>query len=148
MGCQLPDCGRVGPRGISEPVYPVGNAQAPISGSVLVGAAGAGNRVAPVTSTYFEFAVPADADDAAMIAQATQLLPADIDLYLQRELSPGVWSGDLASATSSSLTDEVLSTGRLLAGSGYRIEVHNWAGPPNSVPLELTFFNSEGVAGT
>jgi len=137
-----------GPRGISEPVYPVGNAQAPISGSVLVGAAGAGNRVAPVTSTYFEFAVPADADDAAMIAQATQLLPADIDLYLQRELSPGVWSGDLASGTSGSLTDEVLDTGRLLAGSRYRIEVHNWAGPPNSVPLQLTFFNSEGVAGT
>ncbi|HEU0245848.1 MAG TPA: hypothetical protein VFR38_02065 [Gaiellaceae bacterium] len=137
-----------GPRGITDPVSPAGNAQAPISGSVLVGAPGAGNRVAPVTSTYFEFAVTAGADDAAMIAQATQLLPGDIDLYLQRELSPGVWSGDLASGTSSSLADEVLESGRLLSGSRYRIEVHNWGGPPNSVPLQLTFFNSEGVAGT
>jgi hypothetical protein len=137
-----------GPSRISEPVFPVGNAQAPISGSVLVLAPGAGERVAPVTSTYFEFAVPAGADDAAMIAQASQLLPADIDLYLQRELAPGVWTGDLASGTSGSLTDEVLESGRLQGGSRYRIEVHNWAGPPNSVPLELTFFNSAGVAGT
>lgn len=136
-----------GPRGVSDPVHPVGTAQAPISGNVLVGAPGAGNRVAPVTSTYFEFSVPADADDAAMIAQATPQLPADIDVYLQRQLADGSWSGDLASGTSGSLTDEVLQSGRLVGGN-YRLELHNWAGPPNTVELELTFFNSEGVAGT
>jgi hypothetical protein len=134
--------GRVG---TSEPA-PAGTAQPPISGSVIVAAPGAGNRVAPLTSAYLQFSVPADADDAAMIAQATPLAPADIDLYLQRQLADGSWSGDLASGTSSSLTDEVLESGRLLAGT-YRIEAHNWAGPPNSIGLELTFFNSAGVPG-
>jgi hypothetical protein len=76
------------------------------------------------------------------------MLPADIDLYLQRQLAGGGWSGDLASGTSGSLTDEVLQSGRLLPGNRYRVEAHNWAGPPNSVDLQLTFFNSEGVAGT
>ncbi|MGH3066152.1 MAG: hypothetical protein ACRDOF_07575 [Gaiellaceae bacterium] len=135
-------------QGGSEPAPVVGTAQPPISTTVLVGASGAGNRVAPVTSTYFEFSVPANADDAAMIVQATPTLPADIDLYLQRQLPDGTWSGDLASGTSGSLTDEVLQSGRLLAGSTYRVEAHNWAGPPNTIALELTFFNSEGVAGT
>lgn len=133
--------------GSTEPA-PAGTAQSPISSTVLVGAAGAGQRVAPVTSTHFEFSVPVGADDAAMIAQATPTLPADIDLYLQRQLADGSWSGDLASGTSGSLTDEVLQSGRLLAGSRYRVELHNWAGPPNAVALELTFFNSDGVAGT
>jgi hypothetical protein len=135
-------------QGGSELPPPAGTAQPPISTTVLVGAAGAGNRVAAVTSTYFEFAVPANADDAAMLAQVTPTLPADIDLYLQRQLADGTWSGDLASGTSGSLTDEVLQSGRLLAGSTYRLELHNWAGPPNTVAVELTFFNSDGVAGT
>jgi hypothetical protein len=135
-------------QGGSEPPPPAGTAQPPISTTVLMGAAGAGNRVAPVTSTYVEFAVPANADDAAMLAQVTPTLPADIDLYLQRQLADGTWSGDLASGTSGSLTDEVLQSGRLLPGSNYRLELHNWAGPPNTVAVELTFFNSEGVAGT
>ena len=99
-----------------------------------------------MTSAYFQFSVPADADDAAMIAQATPLLPADVDLYLQQQQADGTWSGDLASGTSSSLSDEVLESGRLTAGT-YRVEVHNWSGPPDSVGLELTFFNSAGVPG-
>jgi hypothetical protein len=134
--------------GASDPAEPVGTAQAPISTSILVGAAGAGNRVAPLTSTYFEFSVPAGADNASMVAQATPLLPADIDLYLQRQLPDGTWSGDVASGTSGSLSDEVLTSGRLLAGSTYRLEAHNWAGPPNTLDLELTFYNSAGVPGT
>jgi hypothetical protein len=82
-----------------------------------------------------------------MVAQATPLLPADLDLYLQKQLAGGAWSGDLASGTSGSLTDEVLESGRLDAGSRYRIEVHNWAGAPGTAGLELTFFNSAGVPG-
>ena len=133
---------------VTDPAYPVGNAQAPISGTVTVAAAGAGERVAPVTSAYLQFTVPDGADDASMIAQAAPTLPADIDLYLQRQLADGSWSGDIASGTSGSLTDEVLQSGRLLPGNTYRLEAHNWAGPPNTIPLDLTFFNSEGVAGT
>jgi hypothetical protein len=127
----------------------VGTAQSPISGSVLVPGPGAGNRVAPLTSAYLEFTAAADADNGGgVLVQATPALPADIDLYLQRQLDDGTWSGDLASGTSSSLTDESLTGGGLLAGSRYRIDVHNWAGPPSLVELELTFFNSAGVAGT
>jgi len=131
----------------TEPAPTAGTAQPPVSGSVLISAPGAGNRVGSVTSGYLQLSVPADADDAALIAQATPLAPADIDLYLQRQLADGTWSGDLASGTSSSLSDEVLESGRLLAGNTYRVEAHNWSGPPDSVALELTFFNSAGVPG-
>jgi hypothetical protein len=116
---------KVGKRIAVEPAPTTGTAQAPISTTVAVAAPGAGQRVVGVTSSVFEFDVPAGADDAAMVAQATPLLPADLDLYLQRQLAGGAWSGDLASATSGSLTDEVLESGRLVAGSRYRIEVHN-----------------------
>jgi hypothetical protein len=138
---------KVGRKVVEEPAPPTsGNAQSPISTTVTVLAPGAGQRVVGVTSSVFEFDVPAGADDAAMVAQATPLLPADLDMYLQRQTGPGVWSGDLASGTSGSLTDEVLQSGRLDAGR-YRIEVHNWAGAPGTADLQLTFFNSAGAPG-
>jgi hypothetical protein len=139
---------RVGRRVVTEPAPAAGTAQSPISTSVLVGAPGAGNRVVGVTSSVVEFTVPAGADDAGMTAQVTPLLPADTDLYLQRQLDDGTWSGDLASGTSGSLTDEVLESGRLLAGSRYRVEVHNWGGAPGTAGVQLTFYNSAGVPGT
>jgi uncharacterized protein len=41
-----------------------------------------------------------------------------------------------------------MTTGRLNPGT-YRIEVHNWAGPPgNQVPLKATFYNTAGEPGT
>jgi hypothetical protein len=137
---------KVGRKVVEEPAQAPGTAQPPISTTVTVLAPGAGERVVGVTSSTFEFDVPAGADDAAMVAQLIPLLPADIDLYLQRQTAPGVWSGDLASATSGSLTDEVLESGRLDAGR-YRIEVHNWAGAPGTADLQLTFFNSAGEPG-
>jgi hypothetical protein len=138
---------KVGRKIVEETAPPTtGTAQSPISTTVTVLAPGAGERVVGVTSSAFEFDVPAGADDAAMVAQATPLLPADLDLYLQRQTGPGVWSGDLASGTSGSLTDEVLESGRLEAGR-YRIEVHNWAGAPGTADLRLTFFNSAGQPG-
>jgi hypothetical protein len=130
----------------AAPPPTAGTAQPPISTTVTVGAPGGGQRVVGVTSSVFEFDVPAGVDDAAMVAQATPLLPADLDLYLQRQIAPGAWSGDLASGTSGSLTDEVLESGRLEAGR-YRIEVHNWAGAPGTAGLQLTFFNSAGAPG-
>jgi hypothetical protein len=139
---------KVGRRIADEPAPTAGTAQPPISTTVTVLAPGAGQRVVGATSSVFEFDVPAGADDAAMLAQATPLLPADLDLYLQRQLAGGAWSGDLASGTSGSLTDEVLESGRLAAGSRYRIEVHNWAGAPGPADLQLTFFNSAGVPGS
>jgi hypothetical protein len=138
---------KVGRRIAEEPAPTAGTAQAPISTTVTVLAPGAGERIVGVTSAVFEFDVPAAADDAGMVAQLTPLLPADVDLYLQQQVAPGTWSGDLASGTSGSLTDEVLESGRLVAGSRYRIEVHNWAGAPGTADLQLTFFNSAGEPG-
>ena len=127
---------------------PIGTAQPPIEGSVLVPAPGAGERVGGVTSAYFEFESLAGADNDLLEVRATPALPADVDLYLQRQLSDGSWSGDLASATSSALDGETLVGGPLGAGR-YRVEVHNWAGPPAlEVQLQLTFYNGAGEPGT
>jgi len=67
--------------------------------------------------------------------------------YLQRRNGDGSWSGDLAVGGSSSTESETLESGRLAPGR-YRLETHNWAGPPGTaVALELTFFDSSGHQG-
>jgi predicted acyl esterase len=125
-----------------------GPAQAPFEASVTTAAPGAGNRVDGVTSQFAEFEVPAGVDNAKAVVEATPGLPADLDLYLQRRAADGSWSADIASGTSSELTGETMTTTRLGPGT-YRIEVHNWAGPPgNDVALRTTFYNSAGAAGT
>ena len=53
----------------------------------------------------------------------------------------------MASGASGELTGETMTTTRLGPGT-YRIEVHNWAGPPgNQVSLSTTFYNSAGEPG-
>ena len=137
-----------GPAPQEEPVV-VGTAQSPTTGTVVVPGSGAGNvRLAPVTSAHFEFVSDPNADNGGgLVVEAFPLLPADIDLYLQRQLADGSWSGDLSSGTSGALDYETLTSGRLLPGSRYRIEAHNWLGAPTAVTLELRFFNSAGVEG-
>jgi hypothetical protein len=132
-----------------EPPPVVGTAPGPISQTVIVPSPGAGERVVGVTSGTVEFTVPEGADVARMSALATPNLPADVDLYFQRQLADGSWSSDLVSGTSGSLTEETLDTARLLPGSRYRVEAHLWAGAPaTQVAMQLTFYNSAGVAGT
>jgi predicted acyl esterase len=132
---------------LEQGAAPSGPAQAPFSGSVTTGAAGAGVRTA-ATSSYLEFEVPAGVDNAKAVVEATATLPADLDLYLQRRQADGTWGADAASGASSELTGETMTTGRLTAGT-YRIEVHNWAGPPgNQVPVTATFYNTAGEPGT
>jgi uncharacterized protein len=122
-------------------------AQDPIEGSVTPAAPGAGVRQAGVTSAHFEFTAVEGADNARMSALATPAAPADVDLYLQRRNADGTWTGDLAVGGSGSTESETLETGRLQPGT-YRLEVHNWAGPPGTeVALELTFYDSAGRAG-
>jgi predicted acyl esterase len=126
---------------------PSGPAQAPFGTHVVTKAPGAGTRVADVTSQYLGFAVPEGVDNATATFTAATELPADIDLYLQRRLSDGSWSGDLFSGATGELTGERMTTGRLRAGT-YRVEVHNWAGPAgNNVAVRMTFANSDGVEG-
>ncbi|MGH9137978.1 MAG: CocE/NonD family hydrolase, partial [Acidimicrobiales bacterium] len=130
---------------ISEPV-PVGPAQPPIAGSVVVPAPGAGLQLEPLTAAGFEFDILDGFDNARLEVVATPLLPADVDLYLQR-WENGEWSDDLATAESESLESETLTSGRHPPGH-YRIVVHNWLGPPNEVSLSITFFNQDDEPGS
>jgi hypothetical protein len=104
-------------------------------------------RQGGVTSAYLEFDAQEGADNARLSVQATPSAPADIDLFLQRRNADGTWSRDLATGGSASTGGETLEFGRLAPGR-YRVEAHNWAGPPGTaVALKLTFFDSSGHAG-
>ncbi|MGH2955139.1 MAG: CocE/NonD family hydrolase [Solirubrobacterales bacterium] len=127
-----------------EPI-PVGPAQPGIEGEVLVPAPGAGVIVEPVTAAAFEFDSEEGFDNASFEAIATPSLPpADLDLYLQRQVDDG-WE-DVTAAETGDLEREVLTAGRLGPGR-YRIVVHNWLGAPQQVSLKLTFFNGAGEPG-
>ena len=71
---------------------PAAPAQPPVEGTVTTKAPGVGQRVAGVTSEYFEFDVDAVHDNAKMRGSVTPTLPADLDLYLQRRGADGTWS--------------------------------------------------------
>ncbi|MGH3951816.1 MAG: CocE/NonD family hydrolase, partial [Pseudonocardiaceae bacterium] len=99
------------------------------------------------TVAYHEFDVLEGKDNAQLLAGAVPSMPADIDLYLQRQQADGSWSPDLASGASGSLTEEQFRFARPDPGH-YRVEVHNWAGPPATrVDLTLTYLNSAGEQG-
>jgi uncharacterized protein len=126
---------------------PVGPAQGPIEGTVTVPAPGAGVQVVPLTSAEFIFEVEDGYDNEELDVLAVPDVPADIDLYLQRRNEDGTWSSSLASGTSPSMEDETLWYQRPAPGT-YRLLVHNWAGPPASVDLTITFTNQEGEVGS
>jgi predicted acyl esterase len=130
------------------PPPPAGPAQAPVTGSVTTKAPGGGQRVGGVTSEYLEFDVDAVHDNAKMQGVATPTAPADLDLYLQRQAADGSWSAARDGDNGGALDGETIGSGRLDPGH-YRLEVHNWAGPPgNQVNVTLTFLNSDGKPGT
>jgi hypothetical protein len=130
----------------SYPVLPpAGPAQPGIQGQVIVPAPGGGQRVEPITATGFEFDIQAGFDNASMHTYAEPNLPADVDLYLQKQTDAG-WA-DITAGAGDPLDHEEFSAGRLPAGH-YRVLVHNWAGGPVIVDLEITFFNRDGQAGS
>ena len=59
----------------------------------------------------------------------TPTLPADLDLYLQRQADDGTWSEAGDGANGGDLDGESISKDGLTPGH-YRLEVHNWAGRP------------------
>jgi len=127
---------------------PTGPAAAPIDRTVTTASLGAPARIAGLTSQFIEFTVPENSDTAGGDVTATVSLPADIDLFLQRRLVDGSWSGDISVGGSSSLSGEAMSIDRRLTPGTYRIEVHNFAGPPgNAVRVQAVFRNSTGVPG-
>lgn len=99
----------------------------------------------PGTVAYYEFDVEEDFDNANLLVGAVPSMPADIDLYVQRQQADGTWSEeDLASGASGSLNSEQLRMRRPAPGH-YRVEAHNWLGAPATrVDLTLTFLNSAG----
>jgi uncharacterized protein len=126
---------------------PAGPAQAPVEGTVTTKAPGVGVRAGGATSEYLEFDVLADHDNARMDGTATPAQSADLDLYLQKQAADGSWTAVANGANGGELDGETIATGRLAPGR-YRLEVHNWAGPPgNDVAVKLTFFDSNGTAG-
>jgi predicted acyl esterase len=127
---------------------PTGPAAAPIDRTLTTAALGAPVRIDGVTSQFIEFTVPENSDTASGDVTATVSLPADIDLFLQRRLDDGSWSGDLTVGGSASLSGEAMSIDRRLNPGTYRIEVHNFAGPPgNTVHVQAVFRNSAGEPG-
>ncbi len=127
---------------------PPGPAQPPVSESITTNAPGGGARIGGVTSQYVEFDVDPDADNATMRGSVTPSMPADLDLYLERRQSDGTWKSAGSGANGGDLDGETVAMGRLFPGH-YRLEVHNFAGPPgNQVEVKLTFFDSEGVPGS
>jgi hypothetical protein len=124
-----------------------GPAQSPVEGSVVTKAPGVVARIPGVTSEFFEFDVDAVHDNASMQGRVTPTLPADIDLYLQRRNDDGSWSEFADGTNGGALDGETIGTSSLTPGH-YRLEVHNWAGPPgNQVAIKLTFLNSAGEPG-
>ena len=116
------------------------------TGTITTKAPGVGQRIEGVTSEYLEFDVDAVHDNAKLQGVATPSLPADLDLYLQRQGADGTWSAAGDGTNGGDLDGETIGAGRLDPGH-YRLEVHNWAGPPgNAVEVTLTFLNSAGAA--
>ena len=130
------------PGGVPRPAQP------PIQGSVTTKAPGVGERAGGVTSEYFEFDVRPGYDNAKMRGRVTPTLPADLDLFLQRKTPDGNWTAAGEGANGGDLDGERVGSSRLTPGR-YRLEVHNWAGPPgNQVAITLKFLNSAGKPGT
>jgi hypothetical protein len=71
---------------------PAGTAQPPVSGSVVVPLSGVGLVVEPLTAASFEFQIEDGFDNDQLRALAVPELPADIDLYLQRQDQDGTWA--------------------------------------------------------
>jgi uncharacterized protein len=127
---------------------PTGPPHAPISTTVTTKAAGVGTRVGGLTSEYVTFELLDGQDNARMEGTVKPAQPADLDLYLQRKDASGAWVPAADGANGGALDGESISTGRLQPGE-YRLEVHNWLGPPgNAVATSLTFYDSDGTAGT
>ena len=122
-------------------------AQPPATGTVTTAAPGGGARVEGVTSQYFEFDVAPGHDNAKMEGVATPAQSADLDLYLERQAADGTWTEAGEGNNDGSLESEKISTDRLAPGH-YRLEIHNFVGPPgNEVAVQLTFFDSDGNPG-
>ena len=123
-----------------------GNAQSTIRTFVSPPAAGP-ERLHGVTSVHTGvFAVEEGKDNNRLVVGAVPSLPADIDLYLEKEQADGTWA-PVIGGTSGRLTDEGFVLAQPPTGR-YRLEVHNWAGAPATrVDVIITFVNSAGVPG-
>ena len=80
-------------------------------------------------------------DNHVVLVGAEPSLPADIDLYLEKQQADGSWKPGI-SGTSADLFGEGFRLSQPAPGH-YRLEVHNWAGAPATrVDVTMTFLNS------
>ena len=122
-------------------------AHEPVKATVSPAAPGGGLRSGGTTSEYVQFELLAGQDNARMEGIATPASSADVDLYLQRQADNGSWVAVGSGRNNSSFTEEVIYTDRLAPGK-YRLEVHNFAGAPDTpISVELTFFDRNRNAG-
>ena len=129
-------------------IVAAGPAQPPIEGSVTTKAPGVGVvHEDGITSEFFEFDVESGYDNATMRGRVTPTLPADLDLYLERQADDGSWEAAGDGANGGDLSGESITKDGIIPGH-YRLEVHNWAGGPNQVEIKLRFLNSAGEPGT
>ncbi len=137
---------------IQDPA-PTGPAQPPVEGSDHDGRAQRpGARSTASATHYFEFDVSAEHDNAWLEGTAIPAQDADLDIYLDRQQADGSWTEVASGTNDGDMTGEEISTAnlgsRLLPGH-YRLEVHDFLGPPgNEVAIALTFFNTEGQPGS
>lgn len=119
--------------------------QDPISDEFVCGCLpGAGVRT-DATSGFYEFDVlPGQLSMAAEVSSDTVVDP---DLYLQRQTDDGSWSGDLAAGETGRFGFETLELARPAEGR-YRLEVHNWAGAPGPVSVNIQFEGANGDTNT
>ena len=80
-------------------------------------------------------------DNHVVLVGAEPSLPADIDLYLEKQQADGSWKPGI-SGTSADLFGEGFRLSQPAPGR-YRLEVHNWAGAPATrIDVTMTFLNS------
>ena len=122
-------------------------AHEPVEATVTTAAPGAGARLPDVTSQFVEFELLDGQDNARAEALAIPAQPADLDLYLQRRAGDGSWEEVEVPTNGGELDQAAIALGRLDPGV-YRLEVHNFVGPPgNEVQVGMKFFDGAGRTG-
>ena len=119
--------------------FPVGPAQAPIEGTVALGA--------PGTDATFEFPIAPGFDNWRLDVVVTDI-EGDIDLYLDRKTPDGHWREVEVGANGADIGEpERLASGRRAPGT-YRLRVTNFASVPGDAAVRIFFTNQLGEVGS
>ena len=122
----------------AAPKVPLGPAQPPAKGSVVLGP--------PATEAFFEFDIKDGFDNARLAGTVTDI-EGDVDVYLDRQGPDGAWTEVTSGANGFDVgAPETLEAGRLPAGK-YRVRIANFASVPGPVDVLIEFANQAGDVG-